>query len=62
MQATDPSVTFLLVLAIGAIAGFFARIEGSYTAITSGTVGSEFARNFHQTGQFRGLIEGGLMF
>jgi hypothetical protein len=41
---------------------FFARIEGSYVGIGSGTVGAEFGPAFNKKEQFRGLIEGGVIF
>ena len=50
MQATDPSVTFLLVLAIGVIAGFlFDRLAGP----------SWLARQF--SGSTRGIITSALV-
>ncbi len=41
---------------------FFARIEGSYTAISSGTPGFELGSNFVNTNQFKGMLELGLNF
>jgi hypothetical protein len=41
---------------------FFARIEGSYVGIGSGSVGAEFGSAFNKTSQFRGFIEGGVIF
>jgi hypothetical protein len=41
---------------------FFARIEGSYVGISSGTFGDEFGQFFNKTDQFRGMLEGGVIF
>lgn len=41
---------------------FFARVEGSYVGIGSGSIGSEFGPAFNKKEQFRGLIEGGVIF
>jgi hypothetical protein len=41
---------------------FYARIEGSYTSIGSGTVGDEMGALFDKTSQFRGMLEAGIMF
>ena len=41
---------------------YFARIEGSYTGIGSGTPGYEFGPNANKTEQVRGMLEAGVMF
>ena len=41
---------------------FFARGEFSYVGIGSGTAGSEFGQLFNKSQQFRGLLEGGVIF
>jgi hypothetical protein len=41
---------------------FFARVEGSYTGISSGTFGDELGSFFNKTEQFRGMLEGGVIF
>jgi hypothetical protein len=41
---------------------FFARIEGSYVGIGSGAVGAMFGHAFDKSSQFRGFLEGGVIF
>jgi hypothetical protein len=41
---------------------FFVRGDVSYVGIGSGTVGAMFGQNFDKSGQFRGLVEGGVIF
>ena len=41
---------------------FFARVEGSYAGIGSGTFGDELGSAFNKTEQFRGMLEGGVIF
>jgi hypothetical protein len=41
---------------------FFARVEGSDVGIGSGTVGAMFGSSFNKSGQFRGFLEGGVIF
>jgi hypothetical protein len=41
---------------------FFARIEGSYVGISSGTLGDELGAGFNKTEQLRGMLEGGVIF
>jgi hypothetical protein len=41
---------------------FFARVEGSYINVGSGTAGSEFGSAGKNTDQFRALVEGGFVF
>jgi len=41
---------------------YFARIEGSYVGISSGTLGDEFGEHANQNEQVRGMLEAGVMF
>jgi hypothetical protein len=41
---------------------FYARVEGSYTSIGSGTPGFLLGPHFDKSNQFRGLLEAGLIF
>jgi hypothetical protein len=41
---------------------FFARIEGSYVGLSSATFGDELGAAFNKTEQFRGMLEGGVIF
>jgi hypothetical protein len=40
----------------------FARVEGSYTSIGSGTIGTMFGKFGERSNQFRALLEAGVMF
>jgi hypothetical protein len=41
---------------------FFARIEGSYVGVSSGTPGDELGATFTKTNQVRGMFEAGVLF
>ena len=73
-QASDPIATNVTFYGPGSTAytftltptykwdKYFVRAEGSYTGLSSATVGDAFGTNYDKDSQVRGLIEAGILF